>query len=273
MFQKEVCPERGELEISYAKHFVHPEQTNKLHRHPCCELVIIDKGEVTLTALGKTVKVGERSIIFYPAGLIHNPFTSSLYLYERYRVRFHTEDILSSAPDDGLGDFLHSHSVKKLCDADFDSVISCAGLLRRASGGDTAAEISPLTLSLLRSLLFLAKSSQDRKSPEPESYIQKVTDYIRERCSGRLTASDIASHFFISRGKLNYDLKAYCNMTVGEYITLARVERAKELLLSGYSVSAAAEASGFSTPSYFIKVFSAYTGQTPLKFQIASLAK
>ena len=65
-----------------------------------------------------------------------------------------------------------------------------------------------------------------------------------------------------------YDFKEYCNMTLLDYITLTRIDAAKELLLNGYSVTVASDECGFSSPSYFIKVFRSITGMTPLKFQI-----
>ena len=56
-------------------------------------------------------------------------------------------------------------------------------------------------------------------------------------------------------------------MNVLEYITITRIDAAKDMLIKGYSVAATAEACGFSTSSYFIKVFSEITRTTPLKFQ------
>ena len=267
MFLKEDYPIPGEIEISYGKHHVSPENTNKLHRHPCCELVVIRSGEVTLTALGTTVKVYGRSIIFYPEGLIHNPFTSGEVLYERYKLRFYPETVLGAECDE-ISDYIGSFSARSVADESFENIIAVAKILHRTVGEGSRDRGTPLATSLLRSLLLLCSKAESTEGLAPESYIQRVTDYIRKMCGERLTAADIAAHFFVSRGKLNYDIKAYCNMTVGEYVTLARVERAKELLQLGYSVSRTAKESGFSTPSYLIKVFSSYVGETPLKYQL-----
>ena len=54
-------------------------------------------------------------------------------------------------------------------------------------------------------------------------------------------------------------------MSVGEYVTITKIEAAKNMLSSGYSVAAISEKCGFSSPSYFIKAFFRVMGMTPPK--------
>lgn len=269
MFTEESYPERGFIATDYLKKFVTPGCTNKLHRHPCCGLMVIERGEVAVTALGNTIRVGGGAVIFHPPGVIYKHFTSSNELYERYRIRFYPE--LLGGVSENIRDCISAHTVKTLSHSDFEDVLSLTRMLHKRCQGEGAASV--LSVSLLTSLLSLVFGAESREVREPEGYIHKVTEYIRENCQDKLTAADVAKHFFVSRGKLNYDLKSYSDMTVSEYITLARIELAKELLSRGYSVALAAERSGFSTASYFIKVFSAYTGVTPLKFRTENVKK
>ena len=271
MFLEESYPERNLVSADYLKRFVDPTSTNKLHRHPCCEIMIIEKGEVAVTALGNTVNLGAESVIFYPPGLIYKYFTSSKEMYARYRIRFYPE-ILSNISED-ISDRLSKYTAKNLNHGDFEDVLSLAKLIYKRSSERAEEQPTELLKNLLISLLSLLFGAPAAGTKEPDSYVHKVTVYIKKMCHGKLTASDVAEHFFVSRGKLNYDLKSYCDMSVSEYITLARVELAKELLSKGYSVSLTAENSGFSTPSYFIKVFTAYTGMTPLKFRTENVKK
>ena len=269
MFTEESYPERGFIATDYLKKFVTPGSTNKLHRHPCCELMVIERGEVAVTALGDTVRVYGGAVIFHPSEVIYKHFTSSKELYERYRIRFYPE--LFDSADEKFRECLLTHTVKTLSHSDFEDVLTLAKLLHKRCDGYKKAD--ELTLGLLTSLLSVFLGAENQTVKEHCGYIHKVVEYIKENCSSHLTAADVAKHFFVSRGKLNYDLKSYSDMTVSEYITLARIELAKELLSRGYSVALAAERSGFSTPSYFIKVFSAYTGVTPLKFRTENVKK
>lgn len=62
-------------------------------------------------------------------------------------------------------------------------------------------------------------------------------------------------------------------MSVGEYVTITKIEAAKNMLSSGYSVAAISEKCGFSSPSYFIKAFFRVMGMTPLKISASRFAK
>ena len=272
MQEIESYPKSDEIETDYVKHFVNLANTNKSHRHPCCELMIINKGEATLLANEKTSNFGEHHVSFYPPNLLHKQFTSGKEIYERYRIRFYPEKICDELCDTELFAFLHNFTVKKIASTDFEAILSLARILHRETA-ECGRTSSPLATSILHSILLLCASTKDAEQSESQDYIYKVTEYIKERCCEKLTVSNIAAHFFVSAGKLNYDLKAYSNMTVLEYLTLTRIDKAKKLLESGYSVAAAASCSGFTTPSYFIKVFSHYVGMTPLKFQINSGAR
>jgi YesN/AraC family two-component response regulator len=273
MFDSEIYPERNEIETDYIKHFVIPANTNKGHRHPCCELMIINRGEATLLANEKTSKFGEHHISFYPPNLLHKQFTSDKEIYERYRIRFYPEKISLALGGEALDDFLHKFTVKKVSSSDFESILSLTKILHRETEKFGGTATSPLAVSLLHSILLLSSSSNTADENDSDAYVYKAADYIRERCEEKLTVTEIAAQFFVSAGKLNYDFKAYYNMTVLEFLTLSRIEKAKKLLLSGFSVAATASATGFTTPSYFIKVFSLYVGVTPLKFQINNSAK
>lgn len=51
------------------------------------------------------------------------------------------------------------------------------------------------------------------------------------------------------------------------------MERAKELLKAGCRMAAVAETLGFFSASFFIKVFDALVGTTPLKWQLRYMIK
>lgn len=83
---------------------------------------------------------------------------------------------------------------------------------------------------------------------------------------------------FISALPLNYDyvrklFKKEVGVTPHEYLTRARMERARAILFSGvtnrysdYTVTQIAEACGYSEPLYFSRVFKKYYGVAPSRY-------
>lgn len=249
---------------------VNPEFTNKIHYHPFHELVIIDKGLVTYATDNGIIKVGEKSIVFMPAQTLHNPFVQGTHTYERYKIRFDSdfaEDMLKNCSL--LEEALTKPYIKHLTQEDFNEIYLIAKSLYNITIKPAKTELDTLSEALHLSMLILKGSNASAIQTAPNSsYITQVITYIKENYDTHLTIQSLADHFLISRSKLIYDFRDYCRINIPEYITMTRIEAAKKHLLEGWSVNATAEACGFSTTSYFIKVFSQITGFTPLKFQM-----
>jgi AraC-like DNA-binding protein len=267
MFIEEFPSDQSGIRIDYMKGYVLPESTNRIQCHPYYEMLIISKGNVTYSDNKGVSKVSDKSIVFTKAYEVHNPSVNTTQYYERYRLSFEKTLFESLFRDSDMIDKLLSVSYKKgIGDLDFDEVMNeFRRLLAEVKKNDSDKLRECIHLL---SLLVKCEDARPRDDLSEQNYIADVIDYVKKKYSEHLTAQDIATRFFISRGKLMYDFKSYCNMTLLEYITLTRIDAAKELLLEGYSVAAASEKCGFSTPSYFIKVFSDITHMTPLKFQI-----
>jgi len=269
MRTQDAPPERGGIEASYIRHYTKPEETNRILSHPYSELMIINHGDVKYASGGRVVRLGDKSVIYNRSGVIHNNFVQESRIYERYRIKFYGEDL---SPEDAAGEIekalLESYT-KELCDGDFQLIWELARATQRACAAGDAI----LRRKALAMLVLCAARGEDRATLYGRSYISDVIDYIDMHLGDRLTLDGIADAFFISRTKLIYDFTAYTGVTVNEYITMARLERAKELLGKGYTVSSTALECGFSTPSYFIKVFSTVVGTTPLRYQLARVKK
>lgn len=268
----DIGPVYDDFYSDYVRHHVKKENTNRVHSHPYCEILVINRGDVIYVAQGKMVRLGDKSIIYNRAQMIHNNFVQYEHLYERYRINFYEKDVLPSGVDqEAIQEILATSFAKELSDDDFELIY---GLAKSVNGIINKPECDALDKLRVRSAINLiiqqAAAAQERSKHDAPSYIENVARYISANLNEKLTIERIASEFFISRGKLIYDFKAFCNMSVNEYITLERIERAKKLLKKGYSVAAVAENCGFSSASYFIKVFCDTVGVTPLKFQVAN---
>lgn len=93
-------------------------------------------------------------------------------------------------------------------------------------------------------------------------------DYIYSHLHTRITISQLAKHTHLSESYLS---KIFCKeigMPVSAYITLKKIEHAKNLLsYSDYSLAYIANYLAFSSQSHFIRVFQKHEGITPHKYR------
>jgi len=79
---------------------------------------------------------------------------------------------------------------------------------------------------------------------------------------------DLLSHVrFVSKYHLLRLFKKYYGQTPGQYLTDKRIERSKELLKQGMSVTDTCFAIGFESACSFSTLFKKRTGRTPTTFQ------
>ena len=98
--------------------------------------------------------------------------------------------------------------------------------------------------------------------------VNRVTDYIQQNLSTHLTVQQIADHVHYSRARLSAVYKELTGISIGDAITNAQIQRAKELLLTSQkSIAQISEELGFSTAQYFTYKFSKMTGTTPSRYR------
>lgn len=104
-----------------------------------------------------------------------------------------------------------------------------------------------------------------------ETFMLKIRKTIEKNIEDPDFGVDtLVKHMNMSRTALYSRFRELNGESIGSYIAKFRVERAKELLLSGqYTVSEISEKLGFSSQRYFSTFFKDKTGQTPSAFKAA----
>ena len=98
--------------------------------------------------------------------------------------------------------------------------------------------------------------------------IAAVLAYIREHVDRPFVIDDIAAAVGAERRKMERRFKKQLGQTIGAAITRSRMERAQHLLAgSNDSIGGIARACGFSSVSYFGKVFRRFTGRSPVAYR------
>ena len=98
--------------------------------------------------------------------------------------------------------------------------------------------------------------------------IQKALQYIDKHLKKELTQREVAEHVFLNPSYFSVLFKEELRVTFSEYITRRRIQHAKDLLISTkLSIAEIAEASGYKTAKYFIKLFKEKEGTTPTGYR------
>ena len=122
------------------------------------------------------------------------------------------------------------------------------------------------TLDALKQLVLETIDRLDcsRVSDENSPIIWKVHRYIYNHFSEPLSLKALSEHVNLSTTYLCSFFKDRTGQTINSYILDVRIHRAKILLeASNMHINEIADASGFSSSSYFIKAFRKITGMTP----------
>ena len=96
----------------------------------------------------------------------------------------------------------------------------------------------------------------------------QLKKYIEENLDTELNINTICNRFYISRTKLYQLSKQFFGIGISDYIRNERIKAAKKLLRKkDLSISEVASKVGISDYNYFIRIFKASEGITPLKYK------
>jgi len=111
---------------------------------------------------------------------------------------------------------------------------------------------------------------KDATFQKEDKFIAKIRAYIIENMEDvNLNGELIANHFNVSRMHLYRKLKALTNQSISEMIKDIRLKKAMELLLdksNDLNISQISYETGFSSISYFSRVFKSRYGKSPSEF-------
>ncbi len=125
-------------------------------------------------------------------------------------------------------------------------------------------------LILLADLLEKEKSTAKDTKKIPQ-VLARAMQYISERYTEIGGAEEVAAYLCVSTTYLARLFGRVLGCTTTEYICRLRISHAKELLLSGKSVTETCYACGFNNYTYFIAKFKKETGCSPAKFRANSV--
>ncbi len=133
--------------------------------------------------------------------------------------------------------------------------------------GDLCAWIS----TALNEFIELVYSSQDAKKV---TQIRPAINYIDANFDKPIGLTDIAKASFMSVSRLAHVFKEQMGITLIDYLTSVRIERAKQLLLATtQNCTEICFQAGFNNQSYFTRTFKRLVGSTPRQFRVKNLRR
>ena len=112
-----------------------------------------------------------------------------------------------------------------------------------------------------------ALAPQPAPSPTEPPWLRAALDYMTRHYAAALTLGDIAGAAHLSRTHFSTAFRRATGFTPFDYLRRYRLQRAKELLAAGASVSETAAATGFADPSYFGRAFARADRLPPSRFK------
>lgn len=103
--------------------------------------------------------------------------------------------------------------------------------------------------------------------PEKLRRLREILTFLHEHYADKITLDDIAAHVGLCKSECCRFFKRQMGTPLFDYLLDYRIGRSLSSLKAGSSVAEAAEASGFSDPSYYAKVFRAHTGRSPSQYR------
>ena len=247
-----------------------------LHWHEELEMVVIQKGEGTISVDFDRQAVRAGDIVFIRPGQLHSIEQSGTKKMEYENIILKKELLIS-----GERDLCAERFIGPLMRGE----LGCASFITPAFSGflelsdcisriDRLCEKRPEGYQLaVKGLLFqflflLIFYRQENQAPvyqsRPLEKIKTILKYVEEHYADRITIDDMAALTFYSKSHFMKFFRTHMGISFIEYLNDYRLTIAERLLkTSDASILEIAQMSGFDNLSYFNRLFKRKYGQSP----------
>jgi len=175
-------------------------------------------------------------------------------------------DAIGSSPDFNEIFSENSIAIAPLSEDDEKKVSSLFEYLNGLSKGFKYSEAEFLSAAI-QFMIILAKNISVATVSNTDA-LQNVIRFINSHISEELSIDRISAECYINKYYLCRLFKKKLGITYMEYILQTRLAMAKELLANeSFSITQVSILSGFSSPSYFSRIFKESIGSTPMEYR------
>ena len=120
-------------------------------------------------------------------------------------------------------------------------------------------------MSQINKTVYQYRTGNDKgiKTSTTQQTVSDIIRYLNEHIDRNITLQELSDHFYLNPDYISRIFKKYTNSTVGNYITLQKIARAKQLLQEGYTITQVQIMTGYSSYAHFSRTFRQQTGMPP----------
>ena len=252
------------------------------HWHISCEITIVEKGTVELHVPDQKFILHKGDAVFVNTGILHKYTTPGSNPAVVYSHLFRTE-----FPAGSIGSVFEEKYFRPICRCSalqawvihpdsrehmemIAAMYQAAELMREEGEGyefQVRNRLCEFWLGLFRETANLRDTAPARNTVDTER-LKQMMDYIRDHYSEPLTVEEIGASAGIGIRECSRCFQRCIGTSPISYLTGYRIRAAARMLLeTSQSVLEIGENCGFSSPSYFGKVFKEATGLTPKAYR------
>ncbi|MBQ8300461.1 MAG: helix-turn-helix transcriptional regulator, partial [Clostridia bacterium] len=248
------------------------------HTHNAIE-IYLTLSDLHNTLLGSTVTpISSDTLLIIPSYCIHQFTQNENCEYERYILTINTswlDSILGNTPIaryQYLKDSNRPLMIPLNCE-DKTGLINLFDKFAHCSDEDFFLKMSCF-FKLMRLINQLAEpfhSSDEHNLKKELSGTRKTTteiiEYINEHLYESIKIQDIADNFFLNPDYVARIFKKYTNTPIGNYITIQRITKARQLLREGNTVTEVQIKTGYASYEHFFRTFKKTVGISPREYR------
>ena len=228
----------------------------------CCVIAYAQSGGASYTVGEDTFQLKKGNVLFIKEGAtyrgnadVENPWTFFGIGFSIETGDAQTEKLLSELPN------VFRSSDSSQMAANF------AELYRVWSTKSTGYLIK--CRSLILDIIYMLLSDEFRRGKSSAHYgkIEEIVDMMRENCDKTYSLDELCKISGLSSSHFRMLFKEMTGLSVVQFQNRLKIDRAKDLILSGNcNVTEAACAVGFSNVYYFSRMFRKLTGKNPSEY-------
>lgn len=233
------------------------------HWHLNIELLYVMEGTVLITSNTEKIIANVGDIVVINSNYLHSiqSMNKQCSYYCLIIDHEHSQNLGFDTTNNRFLSITTDKEIKNIYNLIINEMLNRKNYYKKA-----AVALCTSMLILLFRNLWLDQNQEINASDSKTSLVKQSIGYINEHYNENITIADICATIGVSKFHFCRIFKEITQKTVNEYIIYLRVQQARFLLIEkSYSVSEAAEATGFNSNSYFSKCYKKILGILPSK--------
>lgn len=242
-----------------------PDYRFEKHNHKEIEIVYIRSGCCIMGVEERFIPLREGDCIVLCPGVPHWFSVDRSVSCQIAQLEFVLENLWGTGAEFAhfLSGRFYEFSDCSMVKEQIESICRCCRHMKESRYGNVR-----MKLMFLQLLMELSLKIEEENAAAWNGRIAAILAYINENYEYGISVEGLAQKFGISSRYLRKQFQAETGIGCSKYIMSLRIEKAKGLLWnSSKTVTEIASSTGFNSSQYFSRVFSRYTGQTPVEYR------